>query len=128
MPPPRNDTERLEIIRVHLNKCRSFVDSSVTEEKILELFGKRTFTPAKIERVISDAIELRLKELNAAYKISHVPSDDGTQLNKLRKIYEDDLTRVQTNLGFSAQSQIASKQERNYENLKDITPDSYSLR
>ncbi|MDA4111509.1 MAG: ATP-binding protein, partial [Thaumarchaeota archaeon] len=48
VPPPRNDAERIEIIRVHLNKCRSFVDASVTEEKILELFGKRTFTPAKI--------------------------------------------------------------------------------
>jgi len=126
VPPPRNDTERLEIIRVHLNKCRSFVDSSVTEEKILELFGKRTFTPAKIERVISDAIELRLKELNAAYKISH--ADGGTQLNKLRKIYEDDLTRVQANMGFSPQSAITAQQEgANYDNLRDITPDSYKL-
>lgn len=130
VPPPRNDAERLEIIKVHLNKCRPFVDASVTEEKILELFGKRTFTPAKIERVISDAIELRLKELNAAYKISHVPSSDGTQLNKLRKIYEDDLTRVQTNLGFSpSQSQITAEKQQvtNYDNLKDITPDSYKL-
>ncbi len=128
VPPPRNDTERLEIIRVHLNKCRSFIDASVTEQKILELFGKRTFTPAKIERVISDAIELRLKELNAAYKISHVPSDDGTQLNKLRKIYEDDLTRVQANLGFSAHSSVAQEeQQHNYDNLKDITPESYKL-
>ena len=49
VPPPRNDGERIEIIRVHLNKCRSFLDASVTEEKVLELFGKRTFTPAKIE-------------------------------------------------------------------------------
>jgi len=124
VPPPRNDTERLEIIKVHLNKCRSFIDASVTEEKILELFGKRTFTPAKIERVISDAIELRLKELNAAYKISHVPSDDGTQLNKLKKIYEDDLTRVRANLGFAAQSPLAPQ---NFDNLKDITPESYKL-
>ena len=129
VPPPRNDTERLEIIRVHLNKCRSFIDSSVTEEKILELFGKRTFTPAKIERVISDAIELRLKELNAAYKISHVPSDDGTQLNKIRKIYEDDLTRVQANLGSPAQATVAEdpSTKKNYDDLREITPDSYKL-
>ncbi|HYB03987.1 MAG TPA: AAA family ATPase, partial [Nitrososphaerales archaeon] len=126
VPPPRNDTERLEIIRVHLNKCRSFVDSSVTEEKILELFGKRTFTPAKIERVISDAIELRLKELNAAYKISHVPANDDTQLNKLRKIYEDDLTRVKANLGFSA-AIPEEKQGYSYDTLKQITPESYKL-
>jgi SpoVK/Ycf46/Vps4 family AAA+-type ATPase len=126
VPPPRNDTERLEIIKVHLNKCRSFVDSSVTEEKILELFGKRTFTPAKIERVISDAIELRLKELNAAYKISHVPTTDGTQLNKLRKIYEDDLTRVKANLGFSA-AISEEKQGYSYDTLKQINPESYKL-
>jgi SpoVK/Ycf46/Vps4 family AAA+-type ATPase len=127
VPPPRNDAERLEIIRVHLNKCRSFVDSSVTEEKILELFGKRTFTPAKIERVISDAIELRLKELNAAYKISHVPSNDDTQLNKIRKIYDEDLTRVKANLGFSAVAAEEKQQNYNYDSLKQITPDSYKL-
>lgn len=125
VPPPRNDTERLEIIRVHLNKCRLFLDASVTEEKILELFGKRTFTPAKIERVISDAIELRLKELNAAYKISH--ADGGTQLNKLRKIYEDDLTRVQANLGFSPQIAVTEQTVINYDSLREITPDSYKL-
>ncbi len=126
VPPPRNDTERLEIIRVHLNKCRSFLDSTVTEEKILELFGKRTFTPAKIERVISDAIELRLKELNAAYKISHVPSDNGTQLNKLRKIYEEDLTRVKANMGLAA-AVTEEKQNYNYDSLKQVTPESYKL-
>ena len=126
VPPPRNDTERIEIIRVHLNKCRSFRDTSVTEEKILELFGKRTFTPAKIERVISDAIELRLKELNAAYKISHIPSEDETQFNKIRKIYEDDLTRVRSNLGFSALS-AADYEPLAVENLRDITPESYKL-
>jgi SpoVK/Ycf46/Vps4 family AAA+-type ATPase len=127
VPPPRNDIERLEIIRVHLNKCREFLDTSVTEEKILDLFGKRTFTPAKIERVISDAIELRLKELNAAYKLSHVSSEDGTQLNKLRRIYEDDLSRVRSNLGFAVQPSSAGKQELQYDNLKDVTPDSYKL-
>ena len=136
IPPPRNDAERLEIIRVHLNRCRTFLDSTVTEEKILELFGKRTFTPAKIERVISDAIELRLKELNAAYKISHTSADDGTQLNKLRKIYEDDLTRVRANLGFSVQQQATSlapgqaqdqSREQSLDSLKNITPESYKL-
>src|ERR1700730_15323785 len=124
-PPPRNDAERIEIIGVHLNKCRSFLDASVTEEKILELFGRRTFTPAKIERIISDAIELRLKELNAAYKISHTPTEDGTQFNKIRKIYEDDLTRVRSNLGFTAQMQ--ADVEQSFETLRNITPDSYKL-
>src|ERR1700730_8827394 len=75
--------------------------------------------------IISDAIELRLKELNAAYKISHTPTEDGTQFNKIRKIYEDDLTRVRSNLGFTAQVPVAL--ERSFENLKNITPDSYKL-
>lgn len=128
IPPPRNDAERLEIIRVHLNKCRSFLDASVTEEKILELFERRTFTPAKIERIISDAIELRLKELNAAYKISHAPADESVEkLSKLKRIYEDDLTRVRSNLGFTAQAGSAQTIELTNDSLRNITPENYKL-
>ncbi len=130
VPPPRNDAERLEIIRVHLNKCRSFLDVSVTEEKILELFERRTFTPAKIERIISDAIELRLKELNAAYKISHAPADESEEkLSKIKRIYEEDLTRVRANLGFSPQTsaQTVQKGPAYYDSLRNVTPENYKL-
>ena len=38
--------------------------------------------------------------------------------------YEDDLTRVRANLGFAPQSPLAPQ---NFDNLKDITPESYKL-
>ena len=128
IPLPRNDIERLEIIRIHLKKCRPFLDSSVTEEKVLELFGKRTFTPAKIQRIISDAIELRLKELNAAYKVSRASQDDGTLLRKITSIYSDDLARVESNLGISAEAAAgAAGRANSFELMRSINASSYKL-
>lgn len=128
IPAPRNDAERIEIIRVHLRKCKAFLDPSVTEEKVLELFGKRTFTPARIQRIISDAIELRLKELNAASKLTKASAQDHTLLNKITRIYNDDLARVRSNLGLSAQPTSPGDQAiPSFENLRNITPDTYKL-
>ena len=128
IPMPRNDSERLQIIGIHLKKCGPFLDSTVTEEKILELFGKRTFTPAKIQRIISDAIELRLKELNAAYKVSRASPEDGTLMRKIMTIYSDDLARVETNLGISAQAaEGVERKPLSYDLIRRVSPDSYKL-
>lgn len=128
IPVPRSDAERIEVIRIHLRKCKAFLDPSVTEEKILELFGKRTFTPARIQRIISDAIELRLKELNAAYKVSRAPAENPALLNRITRIYNDDLQRVRSNLGLSAQSSAPEGSfVPSYDSLRSITPDSYKL-
>jgi SpoVK/Ycf46/Vps4 family AAA+-type ATPase len=123
IPPPKNDRERLEILKVHLEKCAPFLDQSVTGEKILALFGKRTFTPAKIERLVSDAIELRVKELNAVHKLSN--SNDVSKKEKVIRIYEDDIKRLQTNLGFSMESQVPII--NHFEEMKNITPENYKL-
>ena len=128
IPIPRSDAERIEVIRIHLRKCKAFLDPSVTEEKILELFGKRTFTPARIQRIISDAIELRLKELNAAYKVSRAPAENPALLNRITRIYNDDLQRVRSNLGLSSQSSADEESfVPSYDTLRNITPDSYKL-
>jgi len=128
IPMPRNDSERLQIIGIHLKKCKPFLDSTVTEDRILELFGKRTFTPAKIQRIISDAIELRLKELNAAYKISRASPEDGKILRKITTIYGDDLARVETNLGISAQAaEGGERKPLSYDLIRRISPESYKL-
>ncbi|HZW58073.1 MAG TPA: AAA family ATPase [Nitrososphaerales archaeon] len=126
IPPPRNDRERMEIVKVHLDRCETFLDSSVSPESIIELFGKRTFTPARIERLISDAIELRVKELNAVFKLSQVNENvDGAKLKKIRHIYEDDLNRLGANLGFSPQVNLLS--DKIPEAIKSITPETYKL-
>ena len=128
IPPPKNDRERLEIIQIHLKRCSLFIDSTVNEQRILELFEKRTFTPAKIERLISDAIELRVKELNAVFKLSKA-ANDASQVQKLNRIYEDDLNRLKANLGFSAQAAVSeSKENRDISSeFANITPETYKL-
>jgi SpoVK/Ycf46/Vps4 family AAA+-type ATPase len=126
IPPPKNDKERKEILDVHLERCQPFLDPSVSSEKVLALFGKRTFTPAKIERVVSDAVELRVKELNAAHKLMLVSeSNDRAKKEKIIHIYEDDLRRLRTNLGFSIQNQQATT--RDFEDYKNVTPENYRL-
>jgi SpoVK/Ycf46/Vps4 family AAA+-type ATPase len=126
VPPPKNDRERQEILDVHLERCQSFLDSSVTSEKVLALFGKRTFTPAKIERVVSDAVELRVKELNAVHKLTLLSeSSDTAKKEKVIRIYEDDLRRLRTNLGFSIQNQLPASKE--FEDFKNVTPENYRL-
>ncbi len=122
IPMPRNDSERLEVINVHLKNCASLLDPSVTEVEILELFGKRTFTPARIKRIISDAIELRLKELNAARKVSRLPAGDEPQAKRVRSIYKDDLDRIRTNLSLPADGGLPTREE-----LRKLTSDSYKL-
>jgi SpoVK/Ycf46/Vps4 family AAA+-type ATPase len=126
IPPPKNDKERKEILDVHLERCQPFLDPSVTSEKVLALFGKRTFTPAKIERVVSDAVELRVKELNAAHKLTLVAeSNDPAKKEKVIRIYEDDLRRLRTNLGFSMHNQPLHSTE--FEDYRNVTPENYRL-
>ncbi len=122
IPMPRNDAERLEVIGVHLKKCAPFLDPSVNEHKVLELFGKRTFTPARIQRIISDATELRLKELNAARKLSLDQTGEDAQARRVKRIYKDDLTRIRVNLGLPAEGDAPSQEE-----LRKVSPDSYKL-
>ena len=126
IPPPKNDLERREIVKVHLDRCEPFLDRSVTPDSVIELFGKRTFTPARIERLVSDAMELRVKELNAVSKLAQTyDSGDRSRLERAQHIYQDDIVRVRTNLGFSAQS--GGTGEQLPQEIRGITPESYKL-
>ena len=126
IPPPRNDKERAEIVKVHLDKCEPFLDKSVTADEVIALFGKRTFTPSRIERLISDAIELRVKELNAVYKLSQLSeSDDKKKMEKVRHLYQEDLIRLRTNLGFAAPA--GSVMEEIPMEIRNLTPETYKL-
>jgi SpoVK/Ycf46/Vps4 family AAA+-type ATPase len=124
--PPKNDTERVEIIKVHLRKCASVLDPSVKPEQVLELFGKRTMTPARIERTISDAIELRIKELSAVYKLEQAMRSDAPHLKRVKQIYNEELKRLRTNLKFSSQIPVGGD-ELPEETIRGITPENYKL-
>lgn len=126
IPPPKNDLERKEIVKVHLSRCEPFLDSSVTPDSVIELFGKRTFTPARIERLVSDAIELRVKELNAVSRLAQVyDSGDKAKLEKAQHIYEDDIIRLKANLGFSGPS--SGTDGSLTREIKELTPENYKL-
>jgi SpoVK/Ycf46/Vps4 family AAA+-type ATPase len=126
IPPPRNDKERVEILAVHLKRCGSVLEPSIRPEQVLELFGKRTVTPARIERTVSDAIELRVKELSAAYKLSQISDrSDTARIRKVTQIYEDDIKRLRANLGFSAN--IIPQWDEMYEDMRNVQPESYKL-
>ncbi|MCL4519942.1 MAG: AAA family ATPase, partial [Thaumarchaeota archaeon] len=130
IPPPKNDRERVEIINIHLKKCSSFLDPHVTGEAVLPLFGKRTVSPARIEWIVSDAIELRVKELNAIHKLSQMPDQqDTTQVQRLKHIYQDDLLRLRTNLGFSPPAEVEGKtiDSASLSHLLEVTPENYKL-
>jgi transitional endoplasmic reticulum ATPase len=100
IPPPRNDQEKKEVINVHLRKCNEFLGEDVNAGAVLELFGKYVVTPAQIERVISDAVELRIKELLALDKLIQNKGNQE-QLSRVFGIYEDDLKRLYENLGLT---------------------------
>jgi SpoVK/Ycf46/Vps4 family AAA+-type ATPase len=127
IPPPKNDKERSEIIAVHLRNCEPFLDPSVTAESILGVCGKRTMTPARIERLVSDANELRVKELNAAIKLSQtVEQGDLRRQEKIRQIYRDDLERLKVQIGLEPGINLVENQKVSAA-LKSITPENYKL-
>jgi SpoVK/Ycf46/Vps4 family AAA+-type ATPase len=134
IPPPKNDKERSEIIAVHLRTSQSFVDKSVTPEAIVRLFGKRTFTPAKIERLISDANELRAKELRAANKLADsLNRGDKLQEEKIFQIYGEDIERLRAHIfevsasAPTTSSSTASTKELSPQLISSISPDNYLL-
>jgi len=99
IPPPRNDKERKEVIAIHLKKADGFKAPDVNPDTILEIMGKRLLSPAGIERLVADAIELRVKELNAIAKyVDGVNSMDVSQQRRVEMLYHDDLQRVYTAL------------------------------
>jgi SpoVK/Ycf46/Vps4 family AAA+-type ATPase len=133
IPPPKNDKERVEIINVHLRGSMLFLDRSVTPEMIVHLFGKRTFTPAKIERLISDANGLRAKELRAAIKLAEIVNrGDKLQEEKIRQIYGEDIERLQTHFGLSPSNLNKNQQSEQPSNelsemVSRISPENYPL-
>jgi len=118
IPPPRNDTERMEIIKIHMRKIQGILADEITPKSILDLMGKHIYTPARIERLVSDAVELRVKELQATKQL--VQAIDGMDViaqTRIRQLYREDIERVNVLLGGSPTS----------ENYRAIIPENYKL-
>ncbi len=128
---PKNDAERMEIVTVHLKKAKGFAEAGVTPNAVMELFEKRAFSPAAIERIVNDAIDLRDNEISATQEFSRMPYDTGSgAFIEKWKAYKDELARLHKNLGLPGEVP-RSPQEVSLElmeRMRGVTEDNYMLK
>ncbi len=126
---PKSDAEALEVINVHMRKCMGILDPSATNESVLALFNKRTFSPARIKRVVSDAAQLRLKELNAIRRITNLGGNNQQGLENAMKKYGGDFKRACDNLGIPLKDRATEKDltPEVYEALRHVDPNKYHI-
>ena len=128
--PPKNDAERREIIAVHLKKAKGALDPSITPQTVLSLFKRRTFTPAGIERIVSDAIQLRRDELTTAAEVSKLaaaPIDEHAV--NVWNISKKEVKRLYARLGITGEvpASIGELKPEVLEKLRTINKDNYKL-
>jgi len=119
IPLPRNDAERLDIIKVHLRQYVHHLHDEVTPEKVLSILKRfRVVSPRVIAEVIKEANRLRAQEVTAINDIKEaLKLNDYERLNHLRELYGDELSRVRDVLGVS-----------DVEDLRNVNVDDYRIR
>ena len=117
VPLPRNDEERLDVIRVHLKQYAPHLHSEVTPEAVLSIIKKfRVVSPRVIAEVIREANRLRSQEVVAASEMVKAVAS-GLRASEVYQIYREDLERLKEVLG-STSLEVLSK----------VTPDTYKIR
>ncbi|MEM2907388.1 MAG: AAA family ATPase, partial [Candidatus Odinarchaeota archaeon] len=119
IPLPRNDEERISIIRIHLNNYLQHLDEEVTIESVLKIFKRhRIVSPRVMAEVIKEANRLRSQEIFAAWELTNkVP---GTYYSP--KIFEEDLARLKKVI------EIVNKETNANLTVENINPDNYKVR
>ncbi|MEM4519408.1 MAG: AAA family ATPase [Sulfolobales archaeon] len=113
IPLPRNDSERLDIIRVHLRQYIQHIHPEVTPERVLSILKRfRTVSPRVIAEVIREANRLRAQEITA---INDVKSSlNTTRYEELIKFYSDELKRVKEVLNASSIDEVLKVRTEDY--------------
>ena len=119
IPLPRNDAERLDVIRVHLRQYLPHLHEEVTPEKVLSIIKRfRVVSPRVVAEVIREANRLRSQEVVAACEyVKAIRSGNEARLAEVVQIYRDDLERLKEVLG-SNDVNLLSK----------VTPESHKIR
>jgi SpoVK/Ycf46/Vps4 family AAA+-type ATPase len=100
IPLPRNDMERLDVIKVHLRQYLPHLHPEVTPEKVLSVLKRfRIVSPRVIAEVIREANRLRVQEITAINDLKN--SLNSVRFEELLKFYEDELMRVKEVLNLS---------------------------
>jgi SpoVK/Ycf46/Vps4 family AAA+-type ATPase len=117
VPLPRNDEERLDVIKVHLRQYALHLHSEVTPEAVLNIIKRfRVVSPRVIAEVIREANRLRSQEVVAASEIVKAVTS-GLKASEASQIYREDLERLREVLG-STDLEVLSK----------VTPDTYKIK
>jgi len=117
VPLPRNDEERLDVIRVHLKQYAPHLHSEVTPETVLNIIKKfRVVSPRVIAEVIREANRLRSQEVVAASEMVKAAAS-GLKASEASQVYREDLERLKEVLGSTS-----------LEALSQVTPETYKIR
>ncbi|MHA1410796.1 MAG: AAA family ATPase, partial [Candidatus Odinarchaeia archaeon] len=119
VPLPRNDEERLDITRIHLNQYLQHLDEEVTPERVLKILKRhRLVSPRVTAEVIKEANRLRSQEIFAAWESTNKVV--GTAYSD--EVFKEDLSRLQKVL-----AQIHKTANKKQE-IKEVTPENYKVR
>jgi len=119
---PKNKTEKLEILMVHLRRYKDALDKKITPEDVLRIFEKKILSPRKMADAVDDANRLRTKELEACHKLLEAIRYGEEETKKIERLFKDDLERLFENLG------ISREDPKLVERLEKVDPSNYPLR
>ncbi len=113
IPLPRNDPERLDIIKVHLRQYVQHLHPEVTPERVLSILKRfRIVSPRIIAEVIREANRLRVQEVAALNDLKN--SSNTTRYEELVKFYEDELNRVKEILNLPTINEVINVDVEDY--------------
>ena len=118
IPLPRNDAERLDVIRVHLRQYAAHLAEDVSEEKVLSVLKRfRAVSPRVVAEVIREANRLRSQEVMAAMELRRaLESGDEEAVRRVKELYREDLERLERLIG-----------QLTLEKLKEVTPTQHRI-
>ncbi|RLI11198.1 hypothetical protein DRO35_05435, partial [Candidatus Bathyarchaeota archaeon] len=119
---PKDKTEKLEILMIHLRRYKDALDKSITPEDVLGVFEKKILSPRKMAEAIDDANRLRTKELEACRKFLEAIKYGEEKTREIEKLFKEDLERLFENLG------INRDDPNLVEKMRKVDPTNYPLK
>lgn len=118
IPMPRNDAERLDVIRVHLRHYQAHLSEETTPENVLSVIKKfKMVSPRVIAEIVREANRIRSQEVAAAADIVKAYEQGAQTASKVERLYREELCRIKELYGGD-----------DLEVLRKITPESHKLR
>ncbi|OYT56051.1 MAG: hypothetical protein B6U77_00550 [Candidatus Hecatellales archaeon ex4484_218] len=119
IPLPRNDAERMDIIRVHLREYIGHLHPEVSVEKVLSIIKRfRVVSPRVVAEIIREANRLRSQEVIACMELCKAEeAKDEARKKHVMEVFRKDLERLYEVLGTNKIQQ-----------LKNVNSETYKIR